>query len=296
MKAAYIVLAGLLLCGACDRDVQAPTGPVALITGKVLQVNGTPVEAAQVSMQVDGCVTGAPTHTVSAKSDGSYRFSLSGPQGTAHDPCSVIVTVLPPANSTLEAPYLRQMYLNGVTFSEPAADTFFVVTHLPEQRRHSIGEVLYTDANCGGWRGGKPGSPTLLVDVLFLKDHTAAVRRSFLMSRGAEIVGSLNISGERVLLPTDSIASIGTGVYPDTLLNVRAIPDAAKRDYEVSIRYSRTVAYADVAQLESLDLRVIDFAGDGKGFIADVSDDGIPAVLGIPGVTDVRAGFLFCAN
>lgn len=297
MKTAYVFLIGLMLCSACDRDVQAPTGPVALITGKVLQVNGAPIEAAQVSLRVEGCVTAGTTHTVTTKSDGGYRVLLSGPQGAAGDPCSVVVSVLPPTNSTLEPPYMRQTYLSGVTFAEPATDTFSVVTHLPQQRHHRIGDVLYTDANCGGWRGGKPAAQTLLVDVLFLKDHTAAARRSFLLARGAQIVGSLNVGGERVLLPTDSIPLIGTGVYPDTLLNVRAAPDPEKRDYEVAIRYNRTVSYADVAQLESLDLRVIDFAGDGKGFAADISDDSIPAVLSIAGVTAVTAGgFLFCGN
>ena len=312
MRMAVYALVCIVL-GACDESPTEtqPDRPAVLVYGTVARLNGSPVPNATVIVTSHDAACAVPARSDhlsedfadSTKTDGNGNFRLFLLAPRAGSGCNLTARVVLPAGVDLLIPgETGALSAHGdgvVVFSKPVSDTINVDFELTEPRRHSIGDVIFI-SGCP-WRGLKPAAPHVLVDVAFRDKPDAEDRIAYLQARGADIIHVFNAPVIRVDVPTDSIPSIApdslaTQIAADSIINVLTVPDPARRDVQLILTYSREPVAADAKQLEALGARLVFRRSPAFGFVIEASDDIVPSLRALPGISDVTVATTFCVS
>jgi hypothetical protein len=160
-----------------------------------------------------------------------------------------------------------------------------------------VGDILY---ECGHWSPDfKRTGARIVVDLHFASsgpdepvDRPRQASLDAVRAHGGEVLSTFAFPAARVrMTPAELAAIIGAGSAD----YARSVPDLARYDWPVTVRYERPTVSADWALFEALGGRIADRWASASKITGDLPNRSIPQLRASPDVESVDVpGFGFC--
>lgn len=161
-----------------------------------------------------------------------------------------------------------------------------------------VGDILY---ECGHWSPDfKRTGARIVVDLYFASsgpdepvDRPRQASLDAVRAQGGEVLSTFAFPAARVrMTPSELAALAGSG----SALYARSVPDLARYDWPVIIRYDRPTVSADWALFEALGGKITDRFASASKITGDLPNRSIPQLRASPDVesVDVPGSGGFC--